>query len=116
MKVRLSAAQCCASVLVVLSFLAVSEAVRAEPRGAATTTLDLSLPPPTEHFAAPEAPGVASPESGEAASGNLLERPLEIGPGLQVNPEMREPNEYDLTDPSRPNRTLEPQIRLRVPL
>lgn len=105
-----------AGALIVLSFLTFGDAVGAEPRRAAPTTLDLSPPPPTEHFAAPGASGASPPESSDAASGNLLERPLEIGPGLQVNPEMREPNEYDLTDPSRPNRTLEPQIRLRVPL
>lgn len=116
MKFRLSTARRGASALVLLSFLAILGAVRAEPRSPAPRTLDLSQPPPTDHFAAPEAPGAASPESGDVSSGGLLERRFEIGPGLQVNPEMREPNEHDLTDPSRPNRTLEPQIRLRVPL
>ena len=99
-----------------LSFLATPAVAPAEPRSEAPQTLDLSPPPPTEHFAAPQPPDAVEPWAGSDSGGGLLQQPLEIGPGLQVNPEMREPNEHDVTDPSRPNRTLEPQIRLRVPL
>lgn len=116
MRFNLSEAPRAVSALVLLSFLAMPGAAPAEPRSKTPQAFDLSLPPPTEHFAAPTAPNPATPDNGDPPGGNPLERRLDIGPRLQVNPEMREPNEHDLNDPSRPNRTLEPQLRLRLPL